>query len=162
VTVRLRPHHLLCVLTYVGRGYSPVFTANYNEVVARLGNEEDIVLVEGPDDICEPLLASQEAHCRRRSVSERDMRASRAISVLLDMTIEPGLRFGLTENVVTDMRAAFSRGSIRPACTGCEWGELCSSVAAGGYNGTVLASTSTGRSSPPDPTLIYRSSLRRV
>ena len=37
MTVRLRAHHLLCLLTYVGKGYSPAFTANYDKVVRRLG-----------------------------------------------------------------------------------------------------------------------------
>ena len=29
MTVRLRAHHLLCMLTYVGKGYSPAFCAGF-------------------------------------------------------------------------------------------------------------------------------------
>ena len=32
MTIRLRPHHLLWVVTYVGRGYSPAFTANMTRI----------------------------------------------------------------------------------------------------------------------------------
>ena len=37
MTVRLRPHHLLCLLSYIGRGYSPAFSANMTRVARRLG-----------------------------------------------------------------------------------------------------------------------------
>ena len=36
MTVRLRAHHLLCMLTYVGKGYTAAFTANYDRIVERL------------------------------------------------------------------------------------------------------------------------------
>ncbi len=54
MTVELRPHHLLCMLTYVGKGYSPAFCANYDAVLARLSAGEEILLVDGPDSVCAP------------------------------------------------------------------------------------------------------------
>jgi len=53
--VRLRAHHLLCILTFAGKGYSPAFVANMAGVVARIGAGEPIEVVAGPDDICAPL-----------------------------------------------------------------------------------------------------------
>ena len=38
MTIKLRAHHLLCLLTYVGKGYSPAFTANYDRV-EQLGHD---------------------------------------------------------------------------------------------------------------------------
>ena len=67
MTVRLRPHHLLCVLTHVGRGYSPAFTANMSKIAQRLGAGEDIELVARPDDICAPLLTDPDRFCREVS-----------------------------------------------------------------------------------------------
>ena len=46
MTVRLRAHHLLCLLTYVGKGYSPAFTANYDKMVKRLAGGEDVLKIE--------------------------------------------------------------------------------------------------------------------
>ncbi|TJU92322.1 MAG: DUF1284 domain-containing protein, partial [Mesorhizobium sp.] len=63
MTVRLRAHHLLCLLTYVGKGYSPAFTANYDKVVKRLGEGEAVLIVSGPDAICAPMLDEREPHC---------------------------------------------------------------------------------------------------
>jgi len=63
MTVRLRSHHLLCLLTYVGKGYSAAFIANYDAIAKRLGRGEDVLIVSGPDDICQPMLGEAESHC---------------------------------------------------------------------------------------------------
>ena len=76
MTVRLRAHHLLCMLTYVGNGYSPAFVENYEVIAARLSAGEEIELVAGPDDICVPLTADPDAHCHGASVIERDRAAA--------------------------------------------------------------------------------------
>ena len=136
--VRLRPHHLLCVLTYVGRGYSPAFTANMTAVAERLGAGEDIELVAGPDDICAPLLGGSDPHCHRVSVVERDRAAARDLSGLLGLDVRTGAHLVLDGDLVTRLRAAFASGTTRSACTGCEWVDLCGSIAASGFDGAIL------------------------
>ena len=140
MTVRLRPHHLLCVLTYVGRGYSPAFTANMTEVAERLGAGEDIELVAGPDDICAPLLDHPDPHCHRASVMERDRAAARDLDDLLGLDVRTGARLVLDEDLVGCLREAFASDQIRSACTGCEWVDLCGSIAASGFDGAILKS----------------------
>ncbi len=66
MTVRLRGHHLLCMLTFVGKGYSPAFVENYDRIAGRLSEGEDILLVDGPDDICAPLLCGAIAIVTKR------------------------------------------------------------------------------------------------
>ena len=142
MTVRLRPHHLLCVLTYVGRGYSPAFTANMTAVAERLGAGEDIELVAGPDDICAPLLADPDPHCHRASVMERDRAAARDLHDLLGgLDVRTGAHLVLDEDLITRLRAAFASHQIRSACAGCEWVDLCGSIAANGFDGAVLESS---------------------
>ena len=141
MTVRLRPHHLLCVLTYVGRGYSPAFTANMTAVAERLGAGEDIELVVGPDDICAPLLDHPDPHCRRASVVERDRAAARDLHDLLGFDVQTGAHWVLDEDLVGRLREAFASHQIRSACTGCEWVDLCGSIAASGFDGVVLQSS---------------------
>ena len=63
MTVSLRPHHLLCMLTYLGNGYTADFVGNYNRIVKRLNKGEPIRLVGGPDDICQPMLRQASCHC---------------------------------------------------------------------------------------------------
>ncbi|KRB15037.1 2Fe-2S ferredoxin [Mesorhizobium sp. Root695] len=138
MTIRLRAHHLLCLLTYVGKGYTPAFTANYDRVADRLSRGEDILLVSGPDDVCAPLLDEPEPHCLNESVVERDRLAAQDVEELLARPIRVGTRLDLDVAMLARMRRAFSAGRVRKACGGCEWNELCSTIAAGGYSGTLV------------------------
>ncbi|SFP00936.1 hypothetical protein SAMN03159463_03404 [Mesorhizobium sp. NFR06] len=138
MTVRLRAHHLLCLLTYVGKGYSPAFTANYDVVVERLAGGEDIQIVSGPDDICTPLLDEPDAHCLGEGAAGRDELAAQDVADLLARPLQAGARIELDASTLARMRKAFSLGLTRKACPGCEWFELCGAVAAGGFHGTRL------------------------
>lgn len=138
MTVRLRAHHLLCLLTYVGKGYSPAFTANYDVVAKRLAGGEDILIVSGPDDICVPLLNDSEPHCLGESAAGRDDVAARDVAGLLGRPLPAGARIALGASTLARMSEAFSSGLTRKACPGCEWFELCGAVAADGFRGTRL------------------------
>ncbi|MDQ0455115.1 DUF1284 domain-containing protein [Rhizobium paknamense] len=138
MTVRLRAHHLLCMLTFVGEGYSPAFIANYRRIAERLTGGEEIEMVEGPDDLCRPLCDSAEAHCFRESVCERDAAAALAVSALLGRSVEAGVRFLPDAATITRLRQAFVAGSIRAACRECEWAYLCDDIAGKGYRGALV------------------------
>ena len=145
MTIRLRAHHLLCLLTYVGKGYSPAFTANYDGIADRLSQGEDILIVSGPDDVCAPLLDEAEPHCLRESAVERDWLAAADVEELLARPIRVGARLDLDAATLARMRQAFSASLVRKACGGCEWNELCSTVAAGGYRDTQVQRSVPGK-----------------
>ncbi|WP_237143433.1 DUF1284 domain-containing protein [Phyllobacterium zundukense] len=126
------------MLTYVGKGYSPAFTANYDKVVARLVAGEDIMIHEGPDDICQPLLETHEPHCLRDSIVERDAKAAHDVGQLLGQSLQAGNVIALDGLVLERFRTAFMNGATRSACTGCEWFDLCSTVSETGYLETRL------------------------
>jgi hypothetical protein len=136
VTIRLRAHHLLCLTTYVGRGYTPAFTDNYDALVLRLMAGEPVELVEGPDDICQPLLKEDAPHCHNESVIERDRLAAESLFPLLTRDAEG--RLILSAELVLELRTAFRGGDVRQACAGCEWSGLCDSVAGSGFDGVRL------------------------
>ncbi len=127
------------MLTYVGKGYSPAFTANYDEIAGRLASGEDILLVAGPDDVCAPLLGTNGCHCFNESVTARDAKALQAVSALLGQSLAPGSHIRLDAPMLATMRGAFATGQTREACRDCEWFALCSSVAEGGYAGVRVA-----------------------
>ena len=129
MTISLRPHHLLCMLTYVGKGYSPAFTANYDVIAGRLSAGEEIMIVTGPDDICQPLLESGDAHCLTDSVEQRDRLAAEDLANLLARPIAAGQHFLLDAATLTRQRAAFAQGQLRTACSRCEWADLCTEIA---------------------------------
>ncbi len=133
MTVRLRPHHLLCMLTFVGEGYSPAFVVNYRRLAGRLSAGETIEIVSGPDDICAPLLADEAAHCFGVSVAGRDAAALADIAGLLGREVEIGTAIASDPALFEKMRQAFSAGVTRRACTGCEWSSLCDRIAGEDY-----------------------------
>lgn len=139
MTVRLRAHHLLCMLTYVGKGYSPAFVENYEVVASRLSAGEEIELVAGPDDICGPLTADPGAHCHGAGVIERDRTAADAVARLIGSPLPPGARITPSVALLARLRQTFATGEIRTACSGCEWAGLCDNVAEGGYLGVRVA-----------------------
>jgi hypothetical protein len=130
MTIRLRPHHLLCMLTFAGKGYTPTFVANFEQVASRIaaGNEA-IQIVDGPDDICSPLLSETSCHCYNSSVVLRDRHAAEAISDLLQLPICAGTNLSPHQNLLPVLREAFVTGTIRHACVGCQWKPTCDEIA---------------------------------
>ena len=124
------------MLTFAGEGYTPEFVANFAAVVERIGAGEPVELVDGSDDVCAPLEAIGDVHCANASVGRRDRTALLAMA-------EGGLPVAqrpltLDAARITALRAQFAAGTIRGACRGCEWANLCTSIAAVGFAGTAL------------------------
>ncbi|GAB2187059.1 DUF1284 domain-containing protein [Roseibium sp. LAB1] len=142
MTVSIRPHHLLCMLTYLGKGYTPTFVENYSAIVQRLNDGEPIELIDGPDTLCEPMLSEPSCHCLNESVRVRDSKAAADIAEAIGQPLESGTSLFLSRTVLTLLRKAFANGEIRRACEGCEWHELCSAIARNEFRGCHLA--------PPD------------
>lgn len=138
MTVRLRPHHLLCMLTFVGEGYSPAFVANYRRLAGRISAGEPIEIISGPDDICAPLLSDEAAHCFGASVADRDAAALADIARLLERELEAGAVIAPDAALFEKLRDAFSAGVTRRACAGCEWSSLCDGIAGEDYAGVLV------------------------
>ncbi|GAA0770776.1 DUF1284 domain-containing protein [Roseibium denhamense] len=138
MTIQIRPHHLLCLLTYLGKGYSDPFVQNYDRLVESINNGEDMQLVDGPDDICQPMLSSPECHCHNESVRERDRIAARDIGMLLMGEPFSAGPLRLTAPDIARLRAAFAEGTVRAACQGCEWQDLCTNIARKQFRGCRL------------------------
>lgn len=161
--IRLRPHHLLCLLTYAGKGYSTAFVQNFDAIASRLASDSPwIEVVEGPDEVCQPLLGSCDHHCEEASVRVRDRLAAEDLMRLLgrieaptllltevsseenretsSSVIAPGARLALTADRLQKMREAFRRGEVRRACAGCPWHGFCDEIAAQGFATTRLLS----------------------
>jgi hypothetical protein len=142
MTVSIRPHHLLCILTYLGKGYTAAFVRNYGTIVDRLNRGEGIRLVAGPDDICLPMLRETGCHCRNESVNLRDRQALEDIRAALGVPRAFGDTIVLDAGNTGLLRKAFAAGTVRTACQGCEWHALCTRIARNEFRGCRLA--------PPD------------
>ncbi|MBT0569179.1 DUF1284 domain-containing protein [Curvibacter sp. CHRR-16] len=134
--VRLRGHHLLCLLTYIGKGYTPRFTAHFNRVLARIQAGEEVQLVSGPDDICQPMLGEPSCHCHEARIDHRDHLAWQAVQAALPTARAEG--WHLNAEAVHTLRQAFADGRLRVGCYDCEWSKLCDGIAANGFAGVRL------------------------
>lgn len=72
--IRLRGHHLLCMLGYRGMGYSEAYAANMSRVHERLRAEPEteVALIEGPDDLCVCFPEDRPSHCGNDAVFNKD------------------------------------------------------------------------------------------
>ncbi|MES2907213.1 MAG: DUF1284 domain-containing protein [Pseudomonadota bacterium] len=138
MSIRLRGHHLLCLLTYKGEGYTPRFIENYDAVASQLSAGAPFEIIEGPDDICAPLLAESAcAHCVKDRIRARDQLALEELETA-GFNFSSCRAFTFNKNTLSGMREAFAKSRIRGACVGCEWHGFCTQVAADGYNDTKL------------------------
>jgi uncharacterized protein len=140
VSVRLRGHHFLCILTYRGLGYSAPFIANMSRVVEAIGNGATIALDDGPDDICRGLTASCAAasghDCQDPETRAMDAVALAAVSDVLGRNLSAPSR--LSGDDITRLRQAFKDGAIRRACFACPWMATCTTIATEDFSGTHL------------------------
>lgn len=127
------------MLTFVGEGYTPAFTENYIAIAHRLSSGEEIELVDGPDDICAPLLSGAAAHCHNESVVARDEAAAEAVGRLLGVKVGKGTRIRPDAALLKRLRRNFALGTIRKACGECEWSELCNDIAERGFTDVLVA-----------------------
>ena len=138
MTIRLRGHHLLCLLTYKGNGYTPDFSLNFNRIVRRLSRGEEAVIVAGADDVCQPMLCQPDFHCADDHSSEINSQALADIGRLLDEDLSPGQRIVFDANNVKRLRQAFLAGEIRTACQSCSWLAHCNKIAENNFRQTRL------------------------
>lgn len=141
MAIRLRGHHLLCLLTYQGMGYTRAFTANYNRLIRRISAGEYIEIVDGPDEICTPLLCTSGAHCLEAQSAINDSLTLAALEALFNTRLGPGSTLCLTPDKVRTLRAAFASGKIRDACQHCRWHSQCSAIASQNFADTFLQPT---------------------
>lgn len=129
--IRLRGHHLLCMLTWAGRGYSEEFTALFDKVVPAIRNGAIIEIVKGPDDLCQTLdpQTTPDYHCLGENELWRDDNAIASINERLGLSLAIGGRFTVDEAMLGTLQAEYKSGAIRPACERCQWRDFCTEIA---------------------------------
>ncbi|MEW7009158.1 MULTISPECIES: DUF1284 domain-containing protein [unclassified Lentilitoribacter] len=136
--IKLRGHHLLCSLTFAGRGYSRDFERDFKKVIQRIKQNEPIEIVSGPDEICASVKDCVGSHCFEDRIINRDSLALRDISALLGVKLEVGSKLIPNDLFHNQYRKAYQLQSVRSACFDCQWSEVCDAVVADGFNKTHL------------------------
>lgn len=119
-SVRLRPHHLLCLQNFRGKGYSPAFVLKMQAVRRKLLESPapcSVLLVQGADDLCECCPHRRGDHCMSEKPAGFD-------ELVLART---GLCAGdvLTDGIRSARLPVMSEGLLKDCCPGCQWLEIC-------------------------------------
>ncbi len=118
--LRFRPHHFLCALGFVGKGYAEAFTANMTAIVdgrlrAEGGDAVEIEVVGDADAICMPCPHRRGRGCARQAKIDRlDRRHADALGY------RPGdrVRWGAATRRIAERIVPEDLDRI---CAGCQW-----------------------------------------
>lgn len=116
MSLRLRGHHLLCLLGFRGMGYSPEFTSNMRKVYEQLQTEPKtmVTIVRGTDDLCRCYPVDKPNHCETKSVHERDD------TVLERLGLTPDLQIAW-QDILQLLEKHMMPRDISLICTSCPW-----------------------------------------
>jgi len=117
--LRLRPHHILCILGFRGLGYDASFVENMKQVVDRYFRGEEVKVVEGADDICIKCPHNSGQGCSL--YGENVVRLDRRVASLLELYF--GERYA-SRDLLERVAERIGVGTFRGLCRNCPWREL--------------------------------------
>ena len=123
-TINLRPHHLLCISFFKGKGYSDEFISNMNHIVSLLNKDDStpIALVLGEDDLCTHCPNNQNRICTAEDKSSRyDQLTLSALGI--DTNSHPKILYS-TLHAQADEKI-INCGKRESICSDCQWTDLC-------------------------------------
>ncbi|MEX2414948.1 MAG: DUF1284 domain-containing protein [Paenibacillaceae bacterium] len=116
MSIRLRGHHLLCLLGYRGMGYSEPFAKNMTGVYEQLWLEPatPVTIVKGSDDLCKSFPCDQPNHCDNHNVHERD----EFIRKHLGLEVDDCLAW---QQILDRVKSRVKPHHIPEWCATCQW-----------------------------------------
>ena len=119
--IHLRPHHLLCLQTFIGHGYSEEFIIQmkYVQKLIRQESGATIRLVTGVDDLCRHCPNCVAGAC----TSDKPALFDRLTLEKLSLTQDPLIQLHGIPQVLQ-----ISESILHECCPGCEWKKLCRTV----------------------------------
>ncbi len=114
--IRLRGHHIFCLIGYHGMGYSKEFVQNMTRIhqTLRKNPEIQVEIIEGPDPICEKYPNCGKYHCEDQNIYERDL----AVIEKLGLSIGQVLQW---EEIEERIRKRVKPSDIHALCQSCSW-----------------------------------------
>ena len=130
--MKLRPHHLLCLQKYTGKGYDEAFTAHMNGLLGRLTAHPEgaIQLTEGADDLCAACPHNAGGRCDSQ---EKVTRMDRGVLAALDLSY--GQRDSWDALARRAAERVLSTEEFQRICADCQWIELCRNTRKGWIDG---------------------------
>ena len=126
--LHLRPHHLLCLQTFVGRGYSEEFVEHMTLVKKQLTTNPrtPITLVCGADDLCAHCPNCVEGQCTSEKPRTFDRLVNEKLNSVYDTKRQ--VKFESFGNYSSQQCFPINEKTLIECCPECEWLELCLKV----------------------------------
>ena len=115
---KIRAHHGMCLSFFQGKGYSGDFVENMVRMKAILAENPEIILMDGPDDICAACLNRLTETC-----AEKASRYDR--EVLRRCGLSVGERLPYREFSRKVIETILRPGVRAEICGDCQWSSLC-------------------------------------
>ena len=122
--LRVRAHHLLCILGFRGLGYSEEFIATMGKVVKSLCSNSTfpVILVAECDIICASCPHNKGSKCLKEANSESKVK-TQDLEVLHRLSFEAGAQIPAGK-VWAKIKERLSFKDMAEICRDCEWLEL--------------------------------------
>lgn len=119
--LKIRGHHLLCMLGFRGLGYSPEFAVAMGKVVESFRSDATlpIIVVNEGDIICDSCPHYKDNKCRKKPDSFRKVK-TKDTRVLKRLGLKPGSETSAGE-AWARVKAQISSGELAELCAKCEW-----------------------------------------
>ena len=117
----IRPHHMLCLQFFEGKGYSESFVKNMMGIKETLEKENTVVkIVDCADDICAGCPNNIGGKCKQEdSVRLHDQRVYRQVMDHVGNRAEwDDIVKAVRENII-------EAGKVKEVCVECQWSEIC-------------------------------------
>ncbi len=124
----LRPHHILCLGFFQGKGYNEAFTQNMDKVLASLTPGTPLRLTMGHDVLCAACPRRREG-CPNAAVYDQ--------RVLALCGLEAGVRlpWGRLRRAVEE--CILAPGRLAQVCGDCRWAALCGGASSASAKGSA-------------------------
>jgi hypothetical protein len=123
-SLKIRPHHLLCILGFRSLGYNEEFVANMSKVVKELRSNPTfpITLVVGCDAICESCPYNKQGRCIKKKSSDLETRTM-DLKLLQVLEFAPGAQMPIAE-ALGRIKERITLKELAEFCHDCEWWKL--------------------------------------
>jgi hypothetical protein len=120
--IQYRPHHFLCTLGFQGKGYSPQFIDNFQQISDILNSREGdgipIQVVQQTDSICGPCPHKRGALCKdQEKIAVLDVRHQEVLSLHTGQVLTWG-------EAKEKIKTSISYDKFQEICEGCSWRDL--------------------------------------
>ncbi|MBE9501553.1 MAG: DUF1284 domain-containing protein [Dehalococcoidia bacterium] len=120
--MKLRAHHLICLLGFRGLGYSPEFVENMAHIADQLRSFPQTVIevLRQPDDICSPCPFLGKKGCQDKGPNSEGKRRNRDEAVMDRLNVTAGDKLSWFE-IRERMRSSINPEDLDEICQDCEW-----------------------------------------